>query len=1041
MKLKITALFVTSILLLTGFKSEGQNREIQGTVTSSSLGAPLPSATITVKGTTIATQTDINGNFTLTVPSNAKALVVSYTDYVSQEVSLTSDNLTYNISLVPTNKSLSEVVVVGYGTQKKSNVTGAISSIKASDLDDVPNGRIEQALQGRVSGVTIMQNSGQPGSPSTIRIRGITTFNDNDPLYVVDGVVVDPGGIGYLNQSDIASIEVLKDAASAAIYGTRAAGGVILITTKKGKAGHMRVNYNGYYGISQPERILKLLNATEYAVLRNESSVAAGNGILFPDVSKLGKGTDWQKAIFNYSAPRYSNEISLSGGNDKSTFYFSAGMQSQDGIVTTDISNYNKLNLRLNSTHKISKIFTFGQTLGYTHQKSTGLGNTNSEFGGPLSSAINLDPLTPIVVTDVASQPNAAIYNNPNVIRDKNGNPYGISNYVGQEMTNPLAYIQTRLGQSNWSDDFVGNAFLEAKPISTLTLRSTIGVKKAFWGNIGFTPEYFLSNTVQTNKNSYGKGENKAYSWNIENTITYSNTFGDHDLTVLVGQGAYVENIGGYTGMTFYNLPINSYKDASFGFDVGLANRDGYSGDFIEHKISSLFGRLNYSYQDKYLLTGIIRRDGSTKFGSNKKYGIFPSFSAGWNVHREEFFKNISAVNTLKIRGGYGVVGNDAMDDFRYLSLVVGGFNYSLGNSGAVTTGYAPETLDNPNLHWEETKSADVGFDATFLNDFNLSFDWFNKKTSGILRPVSIPGYVGVSSSPWGNVADMKNTGIELELGYHKRIGDFYLSVNANGSYLKNTVTYVSADTNFIGGGASFQSMSTVTRIQVGQSYNSFFGYKTLGIFQNEQEIQSYTNKAGGLIQPDARPGDFKWADLDGDGEITSGDLDKTFLGSNLPKYTFGFTINLDYKGFDLMVFGQGAAGNKIFQGLRRLDILTANYSTRAMSRWHGEGTSNTFPRLIDSDPNGNFTRMSDFYLEDGDYLRLKLLQIGYTIPNRLLSRAGISKLRVYVTAENLATLTKYSGYDPEVGGGVFGIDKGQYPQARSFMGGIQLSF
>ncbi len=1041
MKLKITALFVTSILLLAGFKSEGQNREIQGTVTSSSLGVPLPSATITVKGTTIATQTDINGNFTLSVPSHAKELVISYTDYITQEVALTSSNLTYNISLVPTNKSLSEVVVVGYGTQKKSNVTGAISSIKASDLEDVPNGRIEQALQGRVSGVTIMQNSGQPGSPSTIRIRGITTFNDNDPLYVVDGVVIDPGGIGYLNQSDIASIEVLKDAASAAIYGTRAAGGVILITTKKGKAGHMRVNYNGYYGISQPERILKLLNATEYAVLRNESSVAAGNGILFPNVSNLGKGTDWQKAIFNFSAPRYSNEVSLSGGNEKSTFYFSAGMQSQDGIVTTDISNYNKLNLRLNSTHKISKFFTFGQTLGYTHQKSTGLGNTNSEFGGPLSSAINLDPLTPLVVTDIASQPNAVIYNNPNIIRDKKGDPYGISSYVGQEMTNPIAYIQTRLGQYNWSDDFVGNAFLEAKPISTLTLRSTIGVKKAFWGNIGFTPEYFLSNTVQTNKNSYGKGENKAYSWNIENTITYSNTFGNHDLTVLVGQGAYVENIGGYVGMTFYNLPINSYKDASFGFDVGLANRDGYSGDFIEHKISSLFGRLNYSFKDKYLLTGIVRRDGSTKFGSNKKYGVFPSFSAGWNVHREEFFKNISAINTLKIRGGYGVVGNDAMDDFRYLSLVVGGFNYSLGNSGAVTTGYAPETLDNPNLHWEETKSADVGFDATFLNNFNISFDWFNKKTSGILRPVSIPGYVGVSSSPWGNVADMKNTGVELELGYRKSFGDFNLSVNANGSYLKNTVTYVSADTNFIGGGASFQSMSTVTRIQVGQSYNSFFGYKTLGIFQNEQEIQSYTNKAGGLIQPDARPGDFKWADLDGDGKITSGDLDKTFLGSNLPKYTFGFTINLDYKGFDLMVFGQGAAGNKIFQGLRRLDILTANYSTKAMSRWHGEGTSNTFPRLTDSDPNGNFTRMSDFYLEDGDYLRLKLLQIGYTIPNHLISRTGISRLRVYVTAENLVTLTKYTGYDPEVGGGVFGIDKGQYPQARSFMGGIQLSF
>lgn len=1041
MKIKITTLFVATFLLLSGFNAMAQNREIQGTVINSSTGVALPSATVLVKGTPIATQTDINGSFSVSVPSNASALIVSYAGFNSQEVSLSADKLTYDISLTPLNTSLSEVVVVGYGTQKKTNVTGAISSVKASELEDVPNGRIEQALQGRVSGVTIMQNSGQPGSPSTLRIRGITTFNNNNPLYVVDGVIVDAGGIGYINQSDIASIEVLKDAASAAIYGTRAAGGVILITTKKGRSGKMQVNYNGYYGISQPERILKLLNATQYAVLRNESSVAAGNDLLFPDVASLGKGTDWQKAIFNYAAPRYSNEVSLSGGGDRSTFYFSAGMQSQDGIVATEISNYKKINLRLNSIHKISSIFTFGQTLGYTHQKSMGLGNTNSEFGGPLSSAINLDPLTPLVVYDIASQPNAAIYNNANIIKDKNGNPYGISSYVGQEMTNPIAYIQTRLGQYYWSDDIVGNAYLEVTPIKTLRFRSSVGVKKAYWGNLGFSPEYFLSNTVQSNKNSYGKGENRSFNWNIENTLTYNNTFGDHDITVLVGQGAYVENIGGNVGMTFYNLPIDSYKDASFGFDVGLANRDGYSGDFVEHKISSLFARLNYAYQDKYLLTGIIRRDGSTKFGANKKYGYFPSFSAGWNVHREDFFRNVSAINILKIRGGYGVVGNDASADFRYLSLVVGGFNYSLGNSGAVTTGYAPQTLDNPNLHWEETRSADVGFDAVFLDHFNMSFDWFNKKTVGILRTVAIPGYVGVSSDPWDNVADMKNTGLELELGYKKQFGDWNLSINANGSYVKNTVTYVAADTNFVGGGASFQSMGAVTRIQVGQSYNSFFGYKTLGIFQNEQEIQSYKNKTGDLIQPDARPGDFKWADLDGDGKITSGDLDKTFLGSNLPKYTFGFTVNLDYKGFDLMAFAQGAAGNKIFQGLRRLDILTANYSTRAMSRWHGEGTSNDFPRLVDSDPNGNFTKMSDFYLENGDYLRLKLLQIGYTIPNRLVKKAGINRLRVYITAENLATLTKYTGYDPEVGGGVFGIDKGQYPQARSFLGGIQLSF
>jgi TonB-linked SusC/RagA family outer membrane protein len=716
-------------------------------------------------------------------------------------------------------------------------------------------------------------------------------------------------------------------------------------------------------------------------------------------------------------------------------------LQDQEGIVATDISNYNKINIRLNSTHKISNIFSFGQTLGYTRQKSIGLGNTNSEFGGPLSSAINLDPITPIVVTDVASQPNSAIYGNTSIIKDANGNPYGISNYVGQEMTNPLAYIQTRLGGSNWSDDIVGNAYLEVAPTKGLKFRSTIGAKKAYWGNIGFTPLYLLSSTVSTNKNSYSKQENKAFSWNVENTVTYDKQIGDHKFTILAGQGTYVENIGANVGMTFYNLPINSYKDASFRFDVGLANRDGYAGDFIEHKIYSLFSRLNYSYADKYLFTGIIRRDGSTRFGPNKKYGYFPSFSAGWNVDKEAFWNGNDIVNSLKIRGGYGVVGNDQSGDFQYLSRVVGGYNYSVGTSGTVTTGYAPETLDNPNLAWEETASADVGFDARVFGKFNVGFDWFNKKTTGILRQVAIPGYVGVSSNPWDNVADMKNTGVELEVGYRTNIGKLNLAVNANGSYIKNTVTYVAADTNFIGGGAAFQSMGTIARIQVGQSYNSFFGYQRMGVFQNQQQINDYKNKNGGLIQPNARPGDFQWADLNGDGMITTGDLDKTFLGSNLPKYTFGLTVNLSYGGFDLMAFAQGVAGNKIFQGLRRLDILTSNYSTRALSRWTGEGTSNDFPRLSDSDPNGNFSNMSDFYLEKGDYLRLKVLQLGYTLPNSLFSKIGASRVRIYVTAENLLTLTKYTGYDPEVGGGVFGVDYGQYPQARSIIGGLQLSF
>lgn len=1036
-----TALLLCFVVLLCSFQSFAQSVTVTGKVTNRATNEALPGATVTVKGTTTATQTDANGNFSLNVPSSGSTLVVSFVGWIDQEIPIVRGTTAYAVELDTKSGSLNEVIVVGYGTQRRANITGAISSVKARDLENVPNGRIEQALQGRVSGVTVMQNSGQPGSASTIRVRGITTFNNNNPLWVVDGVVVDAGGIGYLNQSDIESVEVLKDAASAAIYGTRAAGGVILVTTKKGKSGKLQVNYNGFFGTSAPAKMLSLLNASQYATLRNESSVAAGKGIVFNDVASLGLGTDWQKAIFNNSAQRYLHEISMSGGNNVSTFYFSAGVQNQEGIVATDISKYDKVNFRINSTHKLSNIISFGQTLGYTRQKSKGLGNTNSEFGGPLSSAINLDPITPLVVNNVAAQPNAVIYNNASIIRDVNGLPYGISNYVGQEMTNPLAYIQTRLGGYNWSDDFIGNAYLEVAPVKGLRFRSTVGVKKAFWGNLGYTPLYLLSSTVSTNKNSYSKGENRSTNWNVENTATYNRRFGSHDFTVLLGQGTYVENVGGNVGMTFYNLPINNYREASFGFDVGLANRDGYSGDLTPHKIYSLFSRVNYSYDDKYLFTGILRRDGGSRFGPDKKYGFFPSFSAGWNISRESFWANNNVVNSLKLRGGYGITGNDELAEFRYVSIIAGGYNYSIGNTGVVTTGYAPVTLDNRNLHWEETASADVGFDAQLFKNLTLGFDWYNKKTSGILRPVTIPGYVGVAQNPFDNVADMKNTGVELELGYRKNFGKFNFSINANGSTIFNDVSYVAQDTNFISGGASFQSMGTVTRIQVGHPFNGFFGYKILGIFQNEQQINDYKNKSGQLIQPDARPGDFMWADLNGDGMITSDNLDRMFLGSNIPKYTFGFTMNMEYQGLDLTLFAQGVAGNKIFQGLRRLDILTSNYSTRALSRWHGEGTSTDFPRLTDSDPNGNFSRMSDFYLEKGDYLRLKVVQLGYTLPNRLFKKIGVSRFRVYVTAENLLTLTNYSGYDPEVGGGIFGVDRGQYPQARSILGGVQLNF
>jgi len=1029
--------FLMSMFFVFIVSAQAQ-KTVNGTVNSG--GLPLPGANVAAKGASVETSTDIDGKFTLKVPQNVTQLVVSYVGYTTKEVTITDGNMI--IELTEQSNALEEVVInVGYGTQKKSVVTGAISKVTAKDLENVPNGRVEQALQGRTAGVTIAMNAGQPGAGSTVRVRGITTLNDNNPLWVIDGVAVDPGALGALNQSDIESIEVLKDAASAAIYGAQSAAGVILVTTKKGKSGKLTVNYNGFEGISSPERTLNLLNATQYGAIMNERYINGGGtgSVPYPDLGSLGKGTDWQKAIFSDSARRYLHEISMSGGGDVSNFYFSFGTQSQEGIVMPEISSYNKKNIRLNSTHKVKDWLTVGQTIGYTHQKSIGIGNTNSEYGGPLASAINLDPTTPIVETDPILA-NGIAYSNPYVIRDANGNPYGISSVVGQEMTNPIAYAKTRGGQYNWSDDFIGNVFAEIKLMKDLKLRSTLGAKLAYWGGQGFTPLFYLSPTVNnTTLNNLSRIENRAFNWNTENTLTYSKKINDHNFTVLLGQGAYKNNeFFKVTSATHFGLSTNNYYEASFNDGtVTQDNKVGYAYDVPAVITTSLFGRVTYDYKEKYLFSGLIRRDGSSQFGPDNKYGTFPSLSLGWVPSKEEFWKENKIINTLKLRFSYGVTGNSRIPNFAYQAIIEGGRNYTFGNSGVVTSGSTPGRIANPELKWEETTQTNIGFDTKFLNDFNFTFDWYKKKTSGILLDPELPGYVGNEAPPFQNIGEMNNSGLEFELGYKKRINEFNLSLNANLATIKNEVNYLGPVPYYNGPG--FQSMGPVTRTQVGQAYNSFYGYQTAGVFQNQEEINAYTNASGGLIQPNAVPGDFKWKDINGDGSITADD--KKFLGSPLPKMTFGFTVNMDYKGFDMMIFAQGAAGNKIFQGLRRLDIANANYSTEVLSRWNGEGTSNSFPRISTNDTNGNFTNMSDFYLEDGDYLRFKVVQLGYTLPSTIVNKVGLQKVRLYITAENLLTLTKYTGYDPEIGGDVFGIDRGYYPQARSFMFGANLQF
>lgn len=1050
MKLTKLLIFCISSLLFSVI-AMAQDVTVNGVINDES-GLPVPGATILIKGTSKATASDFDGKFQITAPSNG-TLTISFVGYVTVQEAI-NGRTKLEIKLRPESQALNEVVVVGYGTQKKSVVTGSISSVKAKDLESLPITRVEQALQGRVSGVSIAANAGQPGSASTIRIRGFTTLNNNDPLWVVDGVVVDNGGIGYLNQSDIESIEVLKDGASGAIYGSRAAAGVILVTTKKGKAGKISVNYTGFAGTSQAAKKIDLLNASEYVTIMNEAFTNGGGvGEKFPTKTaggtpiNYGKGTNWQDAIFNNHAQRTSHELSFSGGNDVSTFYMSFGITDQEGIVTTDISHYTRKNIRLNSNHKIGKYIKIGQTLGYSNEKTIGIGNTNDEFGGPLASAINLDPLTPVIETDPSKTGPGSIYANPNTLKDANGHYYGISTNVTQENTNPLAYTQTRLGNNDFADNFVGNIFIEAEILPGLKFRSTTGAKLAYYGSDNFTPVFFLNGATKRDKNELFRSYKKSFSWNWENTLNYAKKLGDHNFSILLGKGTYVDNITSGNDATYQGIPATTHAEASFNVDIPLTDKfvNAYNSLAVEHRVESLFARLNYDYKEKYILTGIIRRDGSTRFGPNHKYGTFPSFSLGWVPTKEEFWKENNVVNNLKIRGGYGVTGNDSSPDFLYLSTIGNKRNYTIG--GIVTPGQSPNAIANPDLKWEETKQVNVGFESTLFHDFNLSVDLFNKKTSGILMKVPIPGFVGASGDTYANLADMQNKGIDIELGYRKRIGALNLSVNGNFSYIQNEITYIDKGVNFIAGDETVQSTSyEINRTQVGHAYNSFYGFRTNGIFQTVEEVNAYKNATGGLIQPNAKPGDFRWQDLNGDGKIDGSDRD--FLGSSLPKFTYGLTLNVDYKGFDLLVFGQGAGGNMIYQGLRRLDITNANYQTSVLNRWTGPGSTNSYPRVTTDDTNKNFTNPSDFNLQKGDFFRFKTIQVGYSFPQEWINSISLSKVRLYVTGENLFTITKYTGFDPEIGGpttagmnNVQGVDRGFYPQAKSYMLGVNVQF
>jgi TonB-dependent starch-binding outer membrane protein SusC len=1017
------------IFLLSGAMAFAQNA-IKGTVTDKT-GAALPGVTVKVKGTQNGTQTDANGHYSINAASDA-TLVISYIGYVTQEVPV-SGRSTINIVITDSATGLNEVVVIGYGTQKKATVTGALSSVGADDLKDQQVTRVDDALEGRAAGVYVSQSSGAPGSQPQIVIRGYNSLSNTNPLFVIDGQVWENGGYDAVNPADIESIQVLKDA-SAAIYGSRASNGVILITTKKGKVGAPKLTYNFYYGNQTVAKKLDMANAEQYATLRNEAVTNDGGTAPFANPSQYGTGTNWQDEIFG-NAPIMSQNLSLSGGTETANYFTSLAYLDQKGIVAPDQSDYKRMNFRVNTSFQPKKYIKFGENFQYSYTRSTTFFNTNSVFGGPLSDAINLDPLTPTVVTDINSQPNANIYNSEAayIVRNGQGLPYGISDYVSQEIVNPLAQVQLQNGNYNWAHNLFGDAYFEIDPIKGLSIKTEIAAKQAFYGTESFTPLYYLnSSTSNLGQNSQYRGWNQNLEWNWDNTINYSRSIGKHNFTVLLGTSAE-EQSGNDVGDTNFGEPISTYQNASFNFALPQTQEHGYGGDNQPYHLASLFGRVTYNYDEKYLLQAEVRRDGSSKFGPDKIYGTFPSVSGGWVISKEDFFPKNTFVDNLKLRGSWGILGNEqALGYFYYTPVVsaIGSYIFGTGSNEGLVSGYGPNTLPNPNLQWEQDKQTDIALDAVLFHDFTLTLDWYNKNSDKLLMQVPPPAYVGVSTAPFANVGGISNKGFEVQLGYNHKFGDFNFTANGNLSYNKNKVTSLNVEPFINAGSWQGGDPSQIQRISVGEPIYYFYGYKVLGIFQNATDASKQIVNGN-----KAQPGDLIYQDTNGDGQITP--ADRVNLGSPIPTFTYGYNFALAYKNFDLSVFAQGVWGNKVFQEYRRLDINTANYPVEALNAWTPTNTNTNYPRLTDNDPNGNFHMPSSFDLQSGAYMRIKTMQLGYTLPKFITSKWDVSRVHVYVSGDNLFTITKYNGYDPEVSSGV---DQGVYPLARTLRVGLDVT-
>ena len=997
----------------TGISNVTQQQQTVKGIIKGPDGLPVIAANISQKGTNNATITDLNGNFTLNVTGRQPVLVISYIGYVTTEVNV-SGRAFVEVVLQEDVAALDEVVVVGYGTMRKKDVTGAVSSVRSGEITKNATSNVMQAIAGKMSGVQVVQNSGTPGGDVSILIRGVGTINDASPLYVIDGVPVS-GGMWYLNPNDVESIDVLKDASATAIYGSRGANGVVMVTTKQAQEGHTEINFDYSYGIQHSAKTYKMLDASQYAALHNEMRTNAGPEYslnpAFADPESLGAGTDWMDAIFR-TAPMQKVNLSMLGGNQKISHATSLGYYTQDGIMKN--SSYNRLSLQSNISSNLASNITVRANVNLSAENR------------------RTQPVSTVIQNAMRILPSIPIY-------DDNGEyagPTGNAEWNGNAL-NPVAIINEQNYRMK-GFRMLSNISLEWEIIKGLKFKTTGGAEWGYDYNNSYIPKYKWGmneskNTMQTVTSAY----EQLYLW--DNTLNYDKAFGKHRINAMIGTSyqEYKKESVSAAGSGRASELTTELDNATKATDVG--------GNSYRWALMSYMARLHYSYDDRYLLTATFRADGSSKFGKDNRFGYFPSFAAAWNIGNEAFMQSVKPVSLLKLRAGYGQTGNQNIGAYAFADKLSVNGVYNFGSqrgfeSNLVNLIY-PYLLSNPSVKWESVEQYNVGLDIGFLqNRIVANLDFYVKNTRDMLTKKPVPQTSGTSleQADWPpvNIGKVLNRGFEFTVNTKNFVGEFKWETSLNMSFNHNEVVSI--------GGPEI--LNGVSLIREGQPINSFYGYELGGIYQTLDEVftgpvmeNRAPDKASHNPYKNTSPGDMWFVDVDGNGEIN--DLDRTVIGNPSPDCIFGFNNTFSYKNFDLSIFFQGALGNQVWNGVRAShESMNSTYNQLAttLERWTGEGSSYSMPRAIYADPNNN-SRASTRWLEDGAYAKLKNLTFGYTLPEKWIRKAKMKALRLYVSLDNLCTITNYSGLDPEAG--LSGLDYGVYPSARTYMFGVSVKF